>query len=112
MGEGYVAAASETAGVPELVERPSESLASAPSDGPHTREHQRVGEEVCEPRLRWIDVIAHCRVCESTAKELVVCHVTISRGFDKTHLLSSPNCLEHMSLCEVLVTRWLPEKDT
>ena len=67
--------------------------------------------ETCsEPRLRWLDVIAHCRVCESSGKELVVCHVTAPCGRDDTHLLPSPECVALMSLQETLVTRWIPDK--
>ena len=61
--------------------------------------------------LRWMDTIAHCRVSESTAKDLVVCHVTPPSGCGETRLLSSPTCVEHMSISETLVARWLPDRD-
>lgn len=56
--------------------------------------------------LKWTDVIAHCRVCESSGKELVVAYVTVPSPF-----LSSPKCIQFMTLHEVLVTRWLPERN-
>lgn len=58
-------------------------------------------------QLKWTDVIGHCRVCESSRKELVVAYVTLS----PPHNIHSPNCVQFMTLNEVLVTRWLPEKD-
>lgn len=58
--------------------------------------------------LRWIDVIAHSRVSESTAKELILCYITTPSGYDKSF---SYECVKHMNVSEVLVTRWLPEKD-
>lgn len=60
--------------------------------------------------LKWTDIIAHCRVCESSGKELVVAYVTVPSTYT-TPFLSSPNCVQFMTLHEVLVTRWQPEKD-
>lgn len=68
-------------------------------------------EDCSSPRLRWIDIIAHCRVCESSGKELVVSYVTAPSGWGETRLLLSPECVDHMSLHETLVTRWIPDKD-
>ena len=62
------------------------------------------------PGLWWSDVIAHCRVSESSGKELVVCYVTRPADWDETQL-QSPECVERMSVREVLVTRWVPERD-
>ena len=62
-------------------------------------------------KLRWMDAVAHCRVCESTAKELVVVQVIVPRDCEETGLRSSPDTVDRLRLCETLVTRWVPDKD-
>ena len=62
-------------------------------------------------KLRWMDAVAHCRVCESTAKELVVVHVIVPRDCEETGLRSSPDTVDRLTLSETLVTRWVPDKD-
>ena len=81
------------------------------SAGPSAGRREGGGEgEVSS--LRWIDVIAHCRVCESTAKELIVCYVTVPCGScDESDLFSPTSWLDRVVIQEVLVNRWLPEKD-
>ena len=69
------------------------------------------GCEVRARRLRWMEVVAHCRVSESTAKEMVVVRVTVPRGCALAHLQSSPETVEQLSLSETLVTRWVPDRD-
>ena len=60
---------------------------------------------------RWMDIIAHCRVCESTAKELVVVCVTVPGDCTEACLRASPEAVERLRLNETLVTRWVPDKD-
>lgn len=60
--------------------------------------------------LRWCDVVAHCRVCEAAAKELVVCSVLRPVGWSEEQLASS-ECVEELTIHEVSVTRWVPERE-
>ena len=71
------------------------------------------GTRVCErpSRLRWMDAIAHCRVCESTGKELVLVSVCVPSGCGWGQLSSSPEVADSLCLSELLVTRWVPERD-
>ena len=62
------------------------------------------------PRLQWSEVVAHCRVCESARKELVLCYITRPDCWTEEQLLSS-RCLEGLTIHEVLVTRWIPEQN-
>lgn len=65
------------------------------------------------PGLRWQDVIAASRVSESVGKNLVVCSVmrvtTPTSGEEGT--LELPNSARDFVVCEVFVTRKIPEKE-
>ena len=62
-------------------------------------------------KLRWMDAIAHCRVCESTAKELVLACVEAPAECGEAQLTSAPEMVDCVSISEVLLTRWIPERD-
>ena len=67
-------------------------------------------EEESEARkhsaLTWKEVISLNRVSESARKDLLVCHVTWPQGITK-----SEPCVERAHITNVLVKRWVPEKD-
>lgn len=60
--------------------------------------------------ITWKDVIALGRVNESAGKELLICHVTKPQGTTE-EMLHKPCCVESMGISDVIVKRWVPEKD-
>ena len=60
--------------------------------------------------LKWREVIALGRVNEAAGKDLLVCHVTRPQGILKSQL-REPACIESVAIKDVLISRWLPEKD-
>ncbi len=76
-----------------------------------TGEGQGAAVRDCAPwKLRWCNVVAHCRVCEAAGKELIVCSVLRPASWSDEQLASS-ECVEELSIHEVLVTRWVPDRE-
>lgn len=67
-------------------------------------------EGVNQSNLTWKEVIALGRVCESASKDLLVCCVTWPQGTTQ-YRLKEPNCVTAATITDVLVKRWVPEKD-
>ena len=68
--------------------------------------------EVELQELKWRDVAAHCRVCESAAKELVICHVSRPHGMALGEGEVPPlHRVGEMEIFEVAVSRWIPKKE-
>ena len=62
--------------------------------------------------LKWRDVVAHCRVCESAAKELVICHVSRPHDMAPGEGEVPPlHRVGEMEIFEVAVSRWIPNKE-
>lgn len=57
--------------------------------------------------LTWREVVALGRVSESARKDLLVCHVTWPRGATK----EKPCCIDTATVTDILVKRWIPERD-
>lgn len=59
--------------------------------------------------LTWKEVIAQDRVSESAGKDLLICHVIKPQGMTEERLREP--CIHLMRVKNVLVKRWVPEKD-
>ena len=61
-------------------------------------------------RLTWREVIALDRVNSAAGKELIVCYV-VKPPFLSQDQLKLPTCLGSLQVREVVVKRWVPEKE-
>ncbi len=68
-----------------------------------------------KPVLMWQDVISYCRVSESVAKDLLVCYITPPVTPSSDHHMEewrrSPECVTDFTVKEVLVKRWVPDRE-
>lgn len=60
--------------------------------------------------MTWKDVIALGRVSESSVKDLLVCEVVWPRHMAEGGM-REPSCVNVATITDVLVKRWVPEKD-
>ena len=60
--------------------------------------------------LTWREVVALNRVNEAAGKELIVCYVVKPLSLSQDQFKLS-TCLASLQVCEVLVKRWVPEKE-
>ena len=58
--------------------------------------------------LTWKETVALNRVSESASKDLVFCHVKMPSGEET---MRYPACLLLMSVKDIIIKRWVPEKD-
>lgn len=66
------------------------------------------------PQLTWQEVMSHCRVSESVAKDLLVCYVmqlAPPAALPSGDWRNSPDCVADFTVCEVLVRRWVPDRE-
>lgn len=57
--------------------------------------------------LTWKEVIGLDRVSGSARKDLLMCHVTWPEGITK----GEPCCVDRATITDILVKRWVPQKD-
>ena len=60
--------------------------------------------------LTWKEVITFGRVSEGTRKDLLICQVTKPQGMIGD-ALKEPDCVDVVTIKDILVKRWVPEKD-
>ena len=58
--------------------------------------------------LTWRDIIAFDRVSKSVVKDLIMCYIV---NHHAEEMKQFPECLEKLSVSEVFVKRWEPEKE-
>ncbi len=99
------------------------SLEQLDSPVVHPKQTTSAGMEGDVPvPLTWQEVISHCRVNESVAKDLLVCYVTrgaslgtsasdVDGGSHEGDWRRSPGCVTDFTVCEILVRRWIPDRE-
>ncbi|KAI9089477.1 hypothetical protein DFS34DRAFT_639356 [Phlyctochytrium arcticum] len=55
----------------------------------------------------WLWALAINRVCAQASKKMMLCYVSIPADVD----LTSPDCIRQLSVWDVVMTRWIPERD-
>lgn len=68
--------------------------------------------KACQTGLTWRDVIAFDRVSKSVVKDLIVCYVVNHHQLPWNETVKEfPSCLEKLSISEIFVKRWEPDKE-
>ena len=73
-------------------------------------EEHESGSLAAAREMTWREVIALCRVNESAVKDVLVCFVTKPANI-QTEDLKTPSCVSEFTIQEVLVSRWIPDRE-